>query len=109
MNAGFGAGWQVNSGGMTLTSGGMTIVTGGINENGNVVLQAGTLSFASPSTTSGLDVYASVTSFTGNVIRGAVTPATSSLALQAREGANSLFTVSGEECVGSVLYECVQL
>jgi hypothetical protein len=98
VSAEYGAGWQVTTGGMTVLASGLTVLAGGVMMQGSLVGTSGTLSLASPHAQSGVDVYASVTSFTGNAIIGRTQFGTTSTALRMMEGANTLFDVCRLSC-----------
>jgi hypothetical protein len=86
-------GLRVTAGAGTVT-GGMTITDGITVTNGNTIVSAGAMSITSSSTsTSALDVFASSTSFAGNVILGRVNSAPSGIStlLSLTEGNNALF------------------
>lgn len=92
-----GPGWLVDAGGMTVATGGLTVITSGIAEDGNVIVAAGAVSIASPSSDSGIDVYASAPTFSGDVIRGAVHQSSTSNALLLQKDTTALFSVSARD------------
>lgn len=88
-------GLSITTGGLSIGAGPLSVVAGGLASIGNLAVAAGSMSVTSSAPAgTGMDVYASGATMTGNVILGALTAgATTKNALTLYEGTNRIWQV----------------